>query len=264
MKHVTDDTHGAFTPSATDLDILQTIERRVLWLSTYLLHYINKLRPSPDDLKVGGHQASSASLVSVLTALYCVVLRPQDHVAVKPHAAPVFHVLQYLLGNLPLATLQTLRDLGGLQAYPNRTKDPDGVTISTASAGLGAAATIFGALTQRYLRDHGGTAPDGRYIAVVGDAELDEGNIPEALGEASAYDLRNLWWIIDFNRQSLDRIIPDQAATHIRRQFEAKGWQVLELRYVLCLCVTQDSRLVCVRDSRLKNSSDSSCSSQAE
>ena len=231
MKHVPDDTHGAFTLSTTDLDILQTIERRVLWLSTYLLHYINKLRPSPDDLKVGGHQASSASLVSVLTALYCVVLRPQDHVAVKPHAAPVFHVLQYLLGNLPLATLQTLRDLGGLQAYPNRTKDPDGVTISTASAGLGAAATIFGALTQRYLRDHGGTAPDGRYIAVVGDAELDEGNIPEALGEASAYDLRNLWWIIDFNRQSLDRIIPDQAATHIRRQFEAKGWQVLELRY---------------------------------
>jgi pyruvate dehydrogenase E1 component len=217
--------------SAAELDILHAVERRVLWLTTYLLHYINKLRPSPDDLKVGGHQASSASLVSLLTVLYCVILRPEDHVAVKPHAAPVFHVLQYLLGYLPQDMLRTLRDLGGLQAYPNRTKDPDGVTISTASAGLGAAATIFGALTQRYLRDRFGNTPHGRYIAVVGDAELDEGNIPEALGEASVYDLRNLWWIIDFNRQSLDRIIPDHAARHIRRQFEAKDWQVLELRY---------------------------------
>jgi len=213
-----------------DLAVLQSIERRVLWLTTYLLHYI-KIRPSPDDVKVGGHQASSASLVSLLTALYCAVLRPEDQVAVKPHAAPVFHVIQYLLGNLPQEALQTLRDLGGLQAYPHRVKDPDGVTISTASAGLGAAATIFGALTQRYVRDHFGHAPHGRYIAVVGDAELDEGNIPEALGEANAYGLHNLWWIIDFNRQSLDRIIPDQLASQIRRQFEAKDWQVLELRY---------------------------------
>ena len=217
--------------SADDLAILQRLERRVLWLTTYLLHYINKVRPSPDDLKVGGHQASSASLVSLLTALYFVILRPEDHIAVKPHAAPAFHVIQYLLGHLPQEALRTLRDLGGLQSYPHRTKDPDGVTISTASAGLGAAATIFGALTQRYVRDHFGLALTGRYIAVVGDAELDEGNIPEALGEASAYDLTNLWWIIDFNRQSLDRIMPDQAASQIRRQFEAKDWQVLELRY---------------------------------
>ena len=211
--------------------MLRSIERRVLWLTTYLLHYINKLRPSPDDLKVGGHQASSASLVSILTALYGAVLRPEDHVAVKPHAAPAFHVVQYLLGRLRLEALRTLRDLGGVQAYPNRTKDTDGVTISTASAGLGAAATIFGALTQRYVQDHFGQTPQGRYIAIVGDAELDEGNIPEALGEATAYGLHNLWWIIDFNRQSLDRIIPDHVASQMRRQFEAKDWQVLELRY---------------------------------
>jgi pyruvate dehydrogenase E1 component len=217
--------------AAEDLDILHHIERRVLWLTTYLLHYINKLRPSPDTLKVGGHQASSASLVSLLTALYCVVLRPEDQVAVKPHAAPAFHVLQYLLGRLSQEQLRTIRDLGGVQAYPHRVKDPDGVNISTASAGLGAAATIFGALTQRYVRDHFGRAPQGRYIAIVGDAELDEGNIPEALGEATAYGLHNLWWIIDFNRQSLDRIIPDHTASQIRRQFEAKDWQVLELRY---------------------------------
>src|SRR5688572_23872946 len=152
--------------SGDDPLILKQVEQRALWLTTYLLHYINKLRPSPDDLRVGGHQASSASLVSLLTALYCVVLRPQDHVAIKPHAAPAFHVLQYLLGNLPLEALRTLRDLGGVQAYPNRTKDTDAVTISTASAGLGAAATIFGALTQRYVQDHFDQAPAARYIAI--------------------------------------------------------------------------------------------------
>ena len=217
--------------SEDDLDMLHTLERRVLWLTTYVLHYINKLRPSPDNLKVGGHQASSASLVSLLTALYGAVLRPEDQVAVKPHAAPAFHAIQYLFGRLSREQLCTLRDLGGVQAYPHRVKDSDGVQISTASAGLGAAATIFGALTQRYVRDHFGQAPEGRYIAIVGDAELDEGNIPEALGEATAYGLHNLWWIIDFNRQSLDRILPDQMASRIRRQFTAKDWQVLELRY---------------------------------
>ncbi|MCZ6875858.1 MAG: hypothetical protein O7G88_20400, partial [bacterium] len=184
MAH--DESHQAVVDdgqlAADEVAILRNIERRVLWLTTYLLHYINKLRPSPDDLKVGGHQASSASLVSILTALYTTVLRPEDHVAVKPHAAPAFHAIQYLLGNLSLDALRSIRDLGGVQAYPNRTKDPDGVTISTASAGLGAAATIFGALTQRYVRDHFDPAVGGRYIAIVGDAELDEGNIPEALG----------------------------------------------------------------------------------
>ena len=214
-----------------DLLTLRQVEQRALWLTTYLLHYINKLRPSPDDLKVGGHQASSASLVSVLTALYGVVLRPDDHVAIKPHAAPAFHVLQYLFGYASVDALRTLRDLGGLQAYPNRVKDPDSVTISTASAGLGAAATVFGALTQRYLTDHFGGHARGRYIAIVGDAELDEGNISEALGEATTYDLQNLWWIVDFNRQSLDRVMPEHAASRVRRQFEAKDWRVIELRY---------------------------------
>ena len=159
-----------------------------------------------------------------MTALYFSVLRPEDHVAVKPHAAPVLHAIQYLLGNLPRRMLTTLRDFGGLQAYPSRTKDPAGVTISTGSVGLGAAATIFGALTQRYVRDHFGKAGgQGRYIALVGDAEIDEGNIPEAIGEASAYGLNNLWWIIDINRQSLDHIAPEGQVTQIARLFEGQG-----------------------------------------
>ena len=222
-------------PAAADSDtipILETLSQRVLWLSTYMIHYANKIRPNPDGLKVGGHQASCASAVNLMTALYFAVLRPEDHVAVKPHAAPVLHAIQYLLGNLPRHMLTTLRDFGGLQAYPSRTKDPVGVTISTGSVGLGAAATIFGALTQRYVRDHFGKAEDqGRYIALVGDAEIDEGNIPEAIGEASAYGLNDLWWIIDINRQSLDHIAPEGQVTQIARLFEAKGWEVLWLKY---------------------------------
>src|SRR5688572_17750933 len=190
---------SAFNPLAITpetIAMLEQIEQRVLWLSTYMIHYANKTRHNPDGMKVGGHQASCASVVSLMTALYFAVLRPQDHVAVKPHASPVYHAIQYLLGHLPQHQLRTLREFGGLQAYPSRTKDPDGVTISTGSAGLGAAATIFGALTQRYLQDHFGRQRAGRYIALVGDAEIDEGNVPEALGEASAYGLSELWWII--------------------------------------------------------------------
>jgi pyruvate dehydrogenase E1 component len=219
------------TPDPDAVATLESLEKRVLWLSTYMIHYANKIRANPDALKVGGHQASCASVVSLMTALYFAVIRPQDHVAVKPHASPVFHAIQYLLGNLPQQLLTTLRDFGGLQAYPSRTKDPDGVTISTGSVGLGAAATIFGALTQRYVRDHFGHNTSGRYIALVGDAELDEGNVPEALGEASAYGLRDLWWIIDINRQSLDHIAPDGQVVQIARMFGAKGWEVLWLKY---------------------------------
>src|SRR5713101_9816929 len=213
------------------MTILESLAQRVLWLSTYMIHHANKVRPNPDGMKVGGHQASCASVVSLMTALYFARLRPQDHVAVKPHASPVLHAIQYLLGHLPQHMLTTLRDFGGLQAYPSRTKDPDGVTIATGSVGLGAAATIFGALTQRYIRDHFGHAVPGRYIALVGDAEIDEGNVPEALGEASAYGLSDLWWIVDINRQSLDHIAPEGQVRQIARMFEAKGWEVLWLKY---------------------------------
>ena len=231
MATTADSASGPVPITPETIATLQTLEQRVLWLSTYMIHYANKTRTNPDDMKVGGHQASCASVVSLMTALYFGVLRPQDHIAVKPHASPVYHAIQYLLGNLSQPMLATLRDFGGLQAYPSRTKDPDGVTISTGSVGLGAAATIFGALTQRYLRDHFGWSQPGRYIALVGDAEIDEGNIPEALGEASTYGLHDLWWIIDINRQSLDHIALDGQVEQIARLFEAKGWEVLWLKY---------------------------------
>jgi pyruvate dehydrogenase E1 component len=222
---------GISTITPHDLDMLQAIERRVLWLSTYMIHHANKIRPNPDGLKVGGHQASSSSVVSLATALYFHFLRPQDHVAFKPHASPVFHAIQYLLGRLPREKLQQLREFGGLQAYPSRVKDADEVTITTGSVGLGSGATIFGALAQQYVEHHFQGSPHGRYIALVGDAEIDEGSVTEALGEARVYELDNLWWIIDFNRQSLDFIAPEGRAIETHKLFEAKGWHVILLKY---------------------------------
>ena len=219
------------TWTAGDLEILQRIQDRVLWLSAYLVHYANNIRPSVDGLKVGGHQASCASAVSVMTALYGKFLRPGDRVAVKPHASPVFHAIQYLRGRLPEDALRRFRAFGGLQAYPSRTKDMDDVDYSTGSVGLGAVVSLFGGLTRRYLMDHMGESGDRRYGAVVGDAELDEGNIWEAVAEEQTRRLSNVLWIVDLNRQSLDRVVPDGSAQRIRAMFDVNGWRVINLKY---------------------------------
>ncbi|WP_119458596.1 transketolase [Rhodospirillaceae bacterium SYSU D60014] len=217
---------------------LSALERKVLWLSTWMIHNANHLRPNRDGLKVGGHQASSASLVTLMTALYFDVLRPQDRVAVKPHASPVYHAIQYLLGHQPREKLEAFRGLGGAQSYPSRTKDSDDVDFSTGSVGLGVAMTSFAALVQDYvhLKKLIQTAqppgrPLGRMIALVGDAELDEGNIHEAMLEGWKHDLRNIWWVIDYNRQSLDSVVSDRLFNRIDLLFQAMGWRVVTLKY---------------------------------
>ena len=174
---------------------LKTIEQRLLWLSHWMIHHANHIRPKADGIKVGGHQASSASMVSIITALYFSALRPEDRVAIKPHAAPVFHAMQYLMGNQTLEKLQNFRGFGGAQSYPSRTKDSDDVDISTGSVGLGVAITTFAALIQDYIKAKpwGAALPAGRMIALVGDAELDEGNIYEALQEGWKNGLQNCW-----------------------------------------------------------------------
>jgi pyruvate dehydrogenase E1 component len=225
---------GSRTPVSWDqqeLEILGSIQRRVLWLATYSIHYANEIRPNPDGTKVGGHQASSSSVVSILTALYFKHLRPGDRIAIKPHASPVFHAIQALRGKLPFAALKTLRAFGGLQSYPHRIKDPDQVDFSTGSVGLGAVAPNFAALTEQYVLDHFGDGPPGRFIALVGDGELDEGNIWEALGEDYIGKLGNILWIVDLNRQSLDRVVPEGKAQRIRSLFAAQGWSVIDLKY---------------------------------
>jgi pyruvate dehydrogenase E1 component len=221
---------GPRPPARGDLALLDCIQRRVLWLGTWMVHHANNLRPG-DGIKVGGHQASSASVVSLLTALYFHALRPEDAVALKAHASPAFYAIQYLRGRLRVEDLKALRSFGGLQAYPSHRKNPEIVDISTGSMGLGAVQATFGALAVRYLADHGSAARPERVIVMVGDAELDEGNVWEALAEESVARLGNALWIVDVNRQSLDRIVPDARRRQLPELFRTFGWNAIELRY---------------------------------
>ncbi|HEX4358060.1 MAG TPA: pyruvate dehydrogenase [Pseudonocardia sp.] len=218
--------------SASPLGVLDEIERRVLWLSSSIVHHANRVRPNLSGLKVGGHQASCASMVSIMTSLWFKHLTPGDRVSVKPHASPVLHAINYLLGELDESYLTTLREFGGLQSYPSRSKDPDPVDYSTGSVGIGATAPIWGALSRRYLRSTLGVATGtGRQYSLVGDAELDEGAIWEAILDPAVAELGEIVWIVDLNRQSLDRVVPNIAAERLQGMFGAAGWQVLTLKY---------------------------------
>ena len=225
------DTAAERDTAAADLAVLDEIQRRVLWLATRIVDAANHDRDTGDGVKVGGHQASSASLVTVMTALYFAYLDAPDKVSVKPHASPAFHAIQYLLGNLDRGYLPMLRAFGGLQSYPSRTKDPDVVDFSTGSVGLGAAAPLFAALTRRYVDAHFGARPRSRFIALIGDAELDEGNIWEAVSDPATDGLGNVMWIVDVNRQSLDRVVPGIRIAQWKQQFAGAGWHVVEAKY---------------------------------
>jgi pyruvate dehydrogenase E1 component len=212
-----------------DLATMRQIEQRVLWLATRIIDHAN--RRGDTDVKVGGHQASCASMATIMTALWFGHIGGDDKVAVKPHASPVYHAIKYLTGELDRSYLTTLRQRGGLQAYPSRTKDPDVSDFSTGSVGLGAVAPLFSALTRRYTDSHFGAQPSARFIALVGDAELDEGNVWEAIADPATQELGNFTMVIDLNRQSLDRVIPDIAAIRLQRFFADAGWHVAEAKY---------------------------------
>jgi len=237
---------GESLSTAERFACLKALEKKILWLSAWTIHNANHVRENRDGLKVGGHQASSASLVTLMTALYMDILRPQDRVAVKPHASPVFHAIQYLFGNQTRQKLEDFRAFGGAQSYPSRTKDIDDVDFSTGSVGLGVAVTSFASLVQDYIRlknwkttpadgaplqGQPGHEQPGRMVALVGDAELDEGNIYEALFEGWKHDVRNVWWVIDYNRQSLDAVVSDRIFNRIDQLFENMGWRVVTLKY---------------------------------
>ena len=215
------------------LETLSALARKVLWLSSWTIHHANHIRPNVDGLKVGGHQASSASLATIMSALYFSVLRPQDRVAVKPHASPVFHAIQYLFGHQTREKLENFRGFKGAQSYPSRTKDVDDVDFSTGSVGLGVAQTLFASLVQDYVKAHGWAKnrPEGRMIALVGDAEMDEGNIFEALLEGWKHGLRNTWWVVDYNRQSLDAVVREGLWEKFESMFRNFGWDVVIVKY---------------------------------
>ncbi|MCH8888451.1 MAG: transketolase, partial [SAR324 cluster bacterium] len=218
------------TPEA--LSILEAVEKKALWLSTYMIHHANKVRPNPDKIKVGGHQASTSSVVSLLTALMCRVMTPRDRLALKPHSSPAFHALQALLGNLDPAMLPRFREFGGIQSYPSRRKDSDGIHFNTGSVGLGGVNVLFSALVQDYVFRHfPQSGQPGRYIALMGDAEMEEGTLYEALVEGQNYNLRNLWWIIDLNRQSLDKLLSLNRVRQLYEIFVSMGWEVIVLKY---------------------------------
>lgn len=210
---------------------LQRIAEHVRWLATAIVHHANHVRPNPSGLKVGGHQSSSASMVEIMTALYFEELREGDRVSVKPHASPVLHAINYLLGWLDEKYLTTLRDFGGLQSYPSRSKDPDPVDYSTGSVGIGATAPIWGAFARRYVDANFGSTGTGRQYSLVGDAELDEGAVWEAILDPSVQELGEIVWIVDMNRQSLDRVVPNIAAGRLATMFDAAGWQVINVKF---------------------------------
>ena len=212
-------------------DVRRNVRNRVLWLACAMVHWANNVRSSPDGMKVGGHQSASASSVALLTALYFETLKASDRVAIKPHASPVFHAIQYLLGNLAESFLARFRAFGGLQAYPSRTKDPDEVDYSTGAVGMGPAAVAFGALTREYLASHELSPTSGRFFAHIGDGELDEGCVWESADEPLVEELNRCIWIIDLNRQSLDRVIPGIRIQRFRQMFEANGWTVITAKY---------------------------------
>lgn len=220
--------------SPGDVDTLADLERQVRWLSTWMIHNANHLRENSDGVKVGGHQSSCASVVTILTALYFRIMNKDDRIAVKPHASPVMHAIQYMMDNQTQDKMARFRGYGGAQSYPSRTKDNETVDFSTGSVGLGAAVTNFAALTQDYLRDKGIIGTDrkpGRMISIVGDAELDEGNIYECLMDTWKHDIRNVWWVIDYNRQSLDGVVNEHLFRVIGRMFRSVGWNVVTVKY---------------------------------
>src|SRR5215203_5695443 len=230
QTHDSPDLHPSLP--ATDEAVLRDISQRVLWLSAAIVDAANRGRPNPSGIKVGGHQASSASMVDIMVALWFHELVSGDRVSVKPHASPVLHAINYLLGDLDPRYLPTLRAKGGLQSYPSRLKDPDTVDFSTGSVGIGATAALWAAMSHRYLRSHFPAMPAaGRFISLLGDAELDEGAIWEAVADPAVANLGELLWVVDLNRQSLDRVVPDIQIERLQGMFAAAGWQVVTLKW---------------------------------
>ena len=218
-------------PPAQSLAVLDAVQQRVLWLATSMVHHANKVRTTASGVKVGGHEASSASLVGHHDgALFRAPARTGPRLGeAARRARPARHQLP--ARHARPRYLTTLREFGGLQSYPSRAKDPGVVDFSTGSVGIGATATLWSAISQRYVAGHFDVPQGGRHVALVGDAELDEGAIWEALVDPMVARLGEVLWIVDLNRQSLDRVVPEMATGRLRGMFEAAGWETITVKY---------------------------------
>ena len=206
----------AITTDGSALATLEAVQDRVLWLATSIIHHANKVRDTPSGVKVGGHQASSASIVvdhdralvrtSAAARIGSRSSRTPRRCCTRSSICSASSIAEYLT---------TLRQFGGLQSYPSRLKDPVPADFSTGSVGIGATAPIWSAIAHRYVAGHFDVPRGGRQVALLGDAELDEGAIWEALVDPVVPHLGEVLWIVDLNRQSLDRIVPDIAAGRI-------------------------------------------------
>jgi transketolase len=181
-----------------------------------------------------GHLGGSLSATDIMVALFFSQMRlnPKDtcwpqrdrFVLSKGHAAPVYYAVLSRLGYFPREELFTLRQFGStLQGHPDSGCTP-GVEVSTGSLGQGLSIANGMALAARL--NGGGT----RIYALLGDGEVQEGQIWEAAMSASHYRLDNLVAILDRNRLQIDGHTAEVMSIEpIADKWKAFGWHTLEV-----------------------------------
>ncbi len=181
-----------------------------------------------------GHPGGSLSICDVLSYLYNVRMRvdPNDPkgadrdrlVLSKGHAAPALYAALALKGFFPVETLKTLRKSDSfLQGHPNMDKVP-GVDMSTGSLGQGISAAAGMALGAKL------DGKDFHVYAILGDGELQEGQVWEAAMFAGNHALSNLTAIVDNNNLQIDGTMEEVNAPYpIAEKFRAFNWNTVEI-----------------------------------
>lgn len=246
------------TAKGTDPAILEAIAHRAFVFATKMIWEANHRDDIQEgDPKVGGHPAACSSCVHILTTLHMAMRKPQDLIAVKPHASPVDHSLNHLMGlhhepygrawlstDESKAAMFRLRKFSQhgepvFQSY-HAESDPDGnAYFPSGSVGIPPVVSIYTALAYRYAEDHGLEVPkDAHFWSLMGDSEFREGSLMEAMPDASERELGNVIWIVDYNRQNLDgtripnpRGLRGTDAHRMERVAIANGWEVIQVRH---------------------------------
>ncbi|MGN1423493.1 MAG: transketolase [Oscillospiraceae bacterium] len=179
-----------------------------------------------------GHPGGSLSIADTLTYLYMhrMNVDPSDPesptrdrlVLSKGHTAPALYAVLAERGFFPAEELKTLRKIGSrLQGHPVRGKTP-GVDMSTGSLGQGISAACGMALSGKI------TCDAYKVYAILGDGEIQEGQVWEAAMFAAHYKLDNLVAVVDNNGLQIDGKVSDVMSPYpIDKKFEAFGWHVI-------------------------------------